>query len=86
MILDEIKVSGMDLKAEFQYYLENQQCLAHKHEGKILVIKNQQVIGIYDNEKDAMETTIPKHKLGTFLIQKCSADPDSVIWKFHSRI
>ena len=69
---------GGSLHNEFEYYITNQQELAKKHEGKFLVIKHQKVIGVYATRGDALNKTICEHKLGTFLIQACSSDPNSV--------
>ena len=74
------------LESEFRYYLEHQAALAEKHDGKFLVIKDQKVIGTYDDEEEAIKTTSREHELGTFLVQKCSSDPDSVIYTYHSRV
>ncbi len=75
-----------DLKKEFDYYLKNQESLVEKYTGKILVIKEQQVIGVYDSEKDAIETTTEKHELGSFLVQKCSPGDLDYTQIFHSRV
>lgn len=75
----------MSLEKEFQYYLNHQAELAEQYEGKILVIKGEQVIGVYDDEDVAIKTTSEEYELGTFLIQECPADPDSTIVTYHSR-
>ena len=73
------------LNDEFEYYLENQTNLAQKYDGRYIVIKNRNVIGNYDTKRDAIETTMKAHQLGTFLVQKCSGDPDSTKQRFLSR-
>ena len=75
-----------DLKKEFQYYLDNQSELVKKYNGRVLVIKNEQVIGDYDNETDAVIETQKKHELGTFLVQKCSEGNGDYTITFHSRV
>ena len=74
------------LESEFEYYLAHQAELAREHEGKFLVIKDQNVIGVYDDEPQAMNNTLQEHELGSFLVQKCSADRDSVVLTYHSRM
>ncbi|GAG16136.1 unnamed protein product [marine sediment metagenome] len=74
------------LEKEFEYYLENQEQLVAKYDGKVLVIKNRQVIGVYDSEQDAIATTTREHELGTFLVQKCEPGADSCTQTFHSRV
>jgi len=60
------------LEKEFRYYLAKQAELVKMYNGKVLVIKDQKVIGIYGSEVEAVTTTMKEHKLGTFLVQKCS--------------
>lgn len=74
-----------ELNKEFEYYLENQANLAEKYDGRYIVIKNRSVIGDYDTKRDAIETTMKTHMLGTFLVQKCSGDFDSNKQRFLSR-
>jgi len=74
------------LKKEFQYYLEHQDELVEKYNGQFVVIKNNKVIGSYDNEMDAVRQTVKEHELGTFLIQKCEPGSDSYTQTFHSRV
>ncbi|MCY3824353.1 MAG: hypothetical protein OXG62_10850 [Nitrospinae bacterium] len=73
------------LNDEFEYYLENRIDLAEKYDGRYIVIKNRDVIGDYDTKRVAIETTMKTHVLGTFLVQKCSSDPDSIKQRFLSR-
>ena len=56
------------LEKEFKYYLENQDKLVEKYNGKVLVIKNCNVIGVYDTELEAVNETSKKEELGTFLV------------------
>lgn len=74
------------LEKEFKYYLENQQKLAEQYNGKFIVIKNCKVIGVYDNELEAIEKTSRKEQLGTFLVQKCEPGSDSYTQTYHSRV
>jgi len=74
------------LEKEFKYYLDNQDELVKKYNGKFIVIKNQKVIGNYSTELEAIKKTSQKEKLGTFLIQKCEPGVDSYSQMFHSRV
>jgi len=60
------------LEKEFKYYLDNQAKLIKKYNRKIIVIKNQKVIGVYDSEVEAVQETSKDETLGTFLVQKCT--------------
>ena len=73
------------LEKEFQYYIDNQDDLVKKYNGKYIVIIGNEVVGYYDNEVDAYIDSTKKYELGTFLIQLCSPGKDSYTQTFHSR-
>jgi hypothetical protein len=73
------------LEKEFNYYLEHQEELVKKYNGKFLVIKDCNVIGAYDSELEAVEKTTKEHELGTFLVQKCEPGSESYTQTYHSR-
>ena len=74
------------LEEEFRFYINNQEKLVEKYNGKFIVIKDKTVIGSYDSEIAAYEETQKKHQLGTFLIQQCSPGSENYTQTFHSRI
>jgi len=74
------------LEKEFKYYLEHQDELVKKYNGKFIVIKNREVIGDFDSELEAIEKTAEKHELGTFLVQKCEPGSESYTQTYHSRV
>ena len=74
------------LEKEFNYYLEHQSELVDKYDGKFVVIKDCEVIGVFDSEIEAVRETSEQHELGTFLVQKCEAGPESYTQTYHSRV
>ena len=74
------------LQAEFGFYLDNQDSLVEKHDGKVIVIKGCEVVGVYENELDAITNSKQIHKMGTFLIQRVSAGDIDYTATFHSRV
>ena len=74
------------LEKEFKYYLQNQEELVKKYNGKFVVIKDLKVIGTYESELEAIKKTAEKYELGTFLIQKCEPGTESYTQTFHSRV
>lgn len=74
------------LKKEFDYYLEHQQELVAKYNGKYIVIKDRNVIGTFDDQMRAVLDTQKHHALGTFLVQKVEAGSASHTQTFHSRV
>lgn len=74
------------LKGEFEYYLKNQDDLVKRYNGKYIVIKNSRVIGSYDDELEAIQTTMKEYEVGTFLVQKCEPGAEGYSHTFHSRV
>ncbi len=74
------------LEKEFTYYLEHQDDFAKKYHGKFIVIKNCSVLGVYNSEIEAIETTKKEHDLGTFFVQKCESGNQNYTQTFHSRV
>ena len=64
-------MSARPLEREFQYFLDHQKELVTKHRDKVLVIKDEQVIGVYDSALQAVKETVREHEPGTFLVQEC---------------
>ena len=50
-------IVAKQLEKEFDYYLHHQSELVEKYDGKFVVIKNRQVIGVFDAEIEAIEKT-----------------------------
>ena len=73
------------LAKEFNYYLANQDEMVRKYDGKVVVIKDLSIIGVYPTELDAVVETQKTHEVGTFLIQKVSKGNEGYTHTFHSR-
>jgi len=74
------------LDKEFQFYLDNQEKLIEKFNGKYIVIIDEAVVGSYDDEKQAYFESMKSYEPGTFLIQYCEPGTDSYTQVFHSRV
>lgn len=74
------------LSKEFEYYLEHQEELVQKYNGKFLVVRDCRVIGVFDSELEAIEKTAAEFELGTFLVQKCDPGIESYTQIYHSRV
>lgn len=57
---------------EFQYYLAHQDEFVEKYDGKTIVLKNHEVVGVYDSVAEAYQGALETHQLGTFILQKVS--------------
>lgn len=73
------------LEKEFQYYIDNQQELVKKYNGKFLVIIGEEVKEVYDTFEDALLKSQEKYELGTFLIQECLPGEENYTQTFHTR-
>jgi len=74
------------LTREFHYYLDHQPELIKEYNGKFIVIKNCEVIGVYESQSDAVKQTIKTHKMGSFLVQKVEPGEGAYTQTFHSRV
>lgn len=74
------------LKKEFEYYLANQESFVKQYNGRFIVIKEQKIIGSYDDQLSAIKETKKSHKLGTFLVQKVQPGQAEHTQTFHSRV
>lgn len=76
----------MILDKDFKYFLDNQEELVKKHNGKYLVIKDEAIRGVYDSELEAYTEAKKQFELGTFLIQHCLPGTEGYKQTFHSRV
>jgi len=74
------------LQKDFQFYLDHQDELVERYEGKYIVIKDGEVLGAYDNELAAIVETQKSHPLGTFLVQLVSRGSAAYTQTFNSRV
>ena len=79
-------MANSPLKKDFEYYLANQSELVKQYDGKFIVIKGGKVLGAYDDELVAVETTQKEHAAGTFLVQFVSPGIEGYSQSFHSRV
>ena len=56
----------------FHWYLSHQEELVEQYNGKVLVIKDNQVVGAYDDYATAVKESSKIMELGTFLVQRCT--------------
>ena len=45
------------LKSEFEFYLANQDDMVAKYDGRVVAIKNHEVLGVYDSYLEALKCT-----------------------------
>lgn len=76
----------MALDKEFKYFLEHQEELVKKYNGRFIVIVGEKVIQDYTTEADAYIETIKTYKPDTFLIQHCISGQAAYKQTFNSRV
>jgi hypothetical protein len=74
------------LKKEFEFYKANQDSLVAKYDGKFVVIKDQEIKGVYDTEMEAYKMGQKSFPLGSFLIQLVEKGEGSYSQTFYSRV
>lgn len=74
------------LDKEYKFYTKNKAEFVKKYKGKFLVIKNEEVVGVYLTREDAYNESSKKYQLGTFLIQECLEEEKEIAQTFHSRV
>ena len=77
---------GTALMDEFEFYLANQDDVVQRYNGKIIALKDRQLLGAYDSELEAITELQKTHELGTFLIQRVSPGNEAYTATFHSRV
>lgn len=57
------------IQQDIDYYKANRQQFLKQYDGKFLVIKGKQIIGVYTNRTQAYDNTVVLHEEGTFIIE-----------------
>ena len=65
------------LDAELDFFIENQDDLVRKHGGKVLVLRGQVVVGVFDTALEAYLDAQTRYEPGTYAIQRCSPGPEA---------
>ena len=62
------------LDREFQTFQEHKQNLVKNHKGKFVLIKDDEIIGIFENELDAVKQGNEQFKDSHFLVNEITDD------------
>lgn len=57
------------LDREISYYEKNKRKFRELYDGKYLVIKGHEVLGVFESHSKAYDETISDHEVGTFIIK-----------------
>jgi hypothetical protein len=64
-------------EAELRFFITNQNDLVEKHNGKVLVIRGDELVGVYDSTLEAYLEAQKQYEPGTFMIQPCAPGPEA---------
>lgn len=63
-----------NLENDYNFFLKNKKEFCVDYPEKHLVIKDEEIIGVYDDQVSAFTETTKQHKPGSFIIQQCSEE------------
>ena len=84
MVIMDRESTNKRIVDEFRFYRANQDDMVLKYDGKVIVIKNHKVIGVYDSVTAAVTQTRKRHAPGTYLVQQVSEGGKAYTRTFHS--
>ncbi len=77
----------MSQKEDFEYFLDNKEEFLAQHSGKVLAIKDKQLLGVYGDVTTALEDVLEQgHEMGSFILQKCVPGDEEEKVVFRSRV
>ena len=62
---------------EMAFFKANQADLVREHNGRVLIIRGDELQGVYDSPLDAYLYAQEHFDPGTFMIQECGPGPDA---------
>lgn len=72
------------LRQQFQYYRDNRSDFVGEYDGRVIALKDNAVLGVYDDEFIAVAETEKEHELGTFIVQRVSSDEEANAVTFYT--
>ena len=64
-------------ESELKYFITHQNELVAKYDGKALVLRGEQLVGVYDTALQAYLEARKQFEPGTFMIQPCTPGPQA---------
>jgi hypothetical protein len=74
------------LQTELKYFIQHQQELVNKYNGKYIVIVGDKVVGVYNKIDEAYSESLKTMDAGTFFIQECIPGKEAYTQTFNSRV
>jgi hypothetical protein len=74
------------LEKETAYYKAHRTELREKYAGRRVVIADDQILGIYDTDREAIDATTKTRPIGTFMVKDIPLDPEDEIAYFYGPV
>ena len=72
------------LKKDFDFYRAHQDEMVTKYDGKVIAIKDGEVLGVFDTDIEAVIEVQKAHPLGTFLVRRVSSGNEAYTIKINT--
>jgi len=69
---------------ELAFFIANQADFVRDHDGKVLVIRGSELVGVYDTALEAYLKAQERFEPGTFMVQPCSPGPEAYTVTIHA--
>lgn len=60
--------------SDFEFFIAHYDELYRKYGHKFIVIRNQEILGVYEDVVTAVRITSETYPVGTFIVQECTGD------------
>ena len=71
---------------DYAFFLDNISTLYKQYGDSFLAIKDGRILGAYKTLEDAVVETAKTHALGSFLVQQCVDNPESLVAHFAGNV
>jgi hypothetical protein len=71
---------------DFEYFIQNTESFYRQYGHKFFAIKNKTILGVYDSFKAALDETLKKEPVGTFIIQECFKNKEESVNHFQGNV
>lgn len=71
-------------EAELRFFITHQKEFVEKYNGKVLVLRGDELVGVYGSPLEAYTEAQKQFPLGTFMIQPCAPGPEAYTVTLHT--
>jgi fibrillarin-like rRNA methylase len=71
---------------DFEYFIQNMESFYKQYGHKFLSIKDRNILGAYDSFDMALEETLKREPIGTFIIQECFKSKEESVNHFQGNV